>query len=814
MRKFLLILVLLSAFSLQVFSQEPQPGIIAGNIIDEKGKAVRDATIELRLQSDTLKKHSAISDKDGGFSFTELPFGLYRLRISFVGLKPMVIDSIHVRAERFDFSLNDISLKQPSDEQLEEVVVYAEKPLIQSKDGNITFNAAETPLSAGASANELLRNVPLVTTDANGKVLLKGKEPRILVDDKPVELNQQQLQDLLESMSGSMIERIEVMTNPPPQYANEQGGVINIVTRKGKVGISGRLSLSGGTRGETSINGQISYRKQGLAIMFTTGAALNKFQSEGYSRRENVYADSTNHFNTISSSNNRNVRPNARLNIDYEFDKRNNLNFTLQFNQSLFNNRSSNEYTNINRFGDIYRLSQRFIRSEGQNVNPNLNLTYTRKGKKPGEVFRFIGILNYGYSQNDRYFFQEFLHSDHTPTGKDSTQEQLNDTWNNGFVLRTSYDKMLGNKKTYLSTGAVYNYTTSHVLLNSSFLQKPGDSMVKSELLSNDFRFKQSVTNLRFSVKQIFSEGFSATAGINAEQTQVEFDLYKIKDGVFNNYWSWLPFANVNRTWKDKLNMSLAYRRTIRRPGIWEMNPSIDYGDPYNLRFGNPYLKPSMAHTFDFVVGKTKPKFYVNLGLGYNIIEDIYSQLRTLLPEGKTQITYQNINDRKEYEVSAWSGYTISRKLRINFSSSYTYNEYGLRERTVNRFRNGGSFHSNLNSTFTPQDIWNFTSSFTFNRFANPQGSVRSNLSMNLGIQRKWFNKQLITTINFIDPFIQQKNRSFTYAPNFNLETYNSTQTRNIRFTVAYIFNNTPKKKTVPKKTQPVKPAPKNNQKV
>jgi hypothetical protein len=797
LRKVLLILILMTAvFRLQ--AQQGAPGIIAGNVLDEKGKAVKDATVELLPLADSLKKRTVAADKDGGFSFSSIGFGYYRVKISFVGFKPLTIDSINVRAERFDFSLNDLTLK-PAGDALEEVIVYAEKPLIQSKDGNITFNAAESPLSAGSNATELLKNVPLVTTDADGKVLLKGKEPKILIDDKPVELSQRQLQDMLESMSGSMVERIEVMTNPPPQYANEQGGVINIVTRKGKVGISGRVSISGGTRGETNLNGNISYREQGLAINFSAGAGLNSFQSNGYSYRQNIYADSTNRFNTTSASRNRSIRPNARLSIDYDLDKRNAFNVVLQFNENIFRNRSNNEYTNINRFDEIYRLSQRSIRSEGHNVNPNISFTYTHKGKKPGDVFRVIGMLNYGYSQNDRYFFQEFLNSDHTPTGNDSTQQQLNDTWNNGYNLRVSYDKMLGNKKTFLSSGAVYNVSNSHVLLNSSFLQKGTNTLVKSELLSNDFRFRQSITNLRFSVKQIFSEGFSATLGLNAEQTEVRFDLYKMKDGVFNNYWSWLPFANLNRTWKDKLNLSLAYRRTIRRPGIWEMNPSIDYGDPYNLRFGNPYLRPSMAHTFDFVVGKTRPKFYVNVGLGYNIIEDIYTQLRSLLPEGKTQITWENINNRTEYEASTWSGYTISRKLRINASASYTYNQYGLRERTVQKYRNGGSLTSNLNSSFTPTDMWNFTNGFTFNRFANPQGTVRSSVSMNIGIQRKWLNKQLITTINFIDPFTQQKNRSFTYAPNFNVETYNSTQTRNIRLTVAYNFNNAPKKKKVVK---------------
>jgi hypothetical protein len=802
LRKIIGFFVFLLFLVLGATAQDNQPGIITGNILDEKSKAVANATIELRDFADSLKKRSTTTDKDGGFTLSGLAFGYYRLKITSVGFKPLSIDSIHVRAERFDFSLNDITLKQSGGEQLEEFVVYAEKPLIQSKDGNITFNAAESPLSAGSNATELLKNVPLVTTDADGKVLLKGKEPKILIDDKPVELSQRQLQDMLESMSGSMIDRIEVMTNPPPQYANEQGGVINIVTRKGKVGKTGRIQISAGTRGETSINANFTYRKQGLAINFTAGAAYNKYESEGYSHRQNIYTDSTNRFNTTSASRNRSIRPNSRLGVDYDFDKRNAVSLVLQYNQNTFRNRSNNEYTNINRFDEVYRLSQRQIRSEGQNINPNLNFTYTHKGKQPGEVFRFIGTLNYSYNQNDRYFFQEFLNSDHSPTGNDSTQQQLNDTWNSGYSLRVSYDKMLKNKKTFLSTGSVYNFSNSHVLLNSSYLKKPEEVMVKSELLSNDFRFRQSITNLRFSVKQVFSPGFSATAGLNAEHTQVRFDLYKVKDGVLNNYWSWLPFANINRNWKNQLNVSLAYRRTIRRPGIWEMNPSIDYGDPYNLRFGNPYLRPSTAHTFDLVAGKTKPKFYFNVGFGYNIIEDIYSQLRSLLPDGKTQITWQNINDRTEYEASTWSGYTFSRKLRINVSASYTYNQYGLRERTVNKYRNGGSLTSNLNSSFTPTDIWNFTNSFTFNRFANPQGTVRSNLSMNIGIQRKWLNKQLITTVNFIDPFIRQKNRSFTYAPNFNIETYNSTQTQNIRITVAYNFNNAPKKKKVDPKAQ------------
>ena len=66
-----------------------------------------------------------------------------------------------------------------------------------------------------------------------------------------------QLQDFLDALPGNLIEKIEVMTNPPPEYADQDGGVINIVTRKGKIGIGGRLSTYGGTWQAFLLNGRL-----------------------------------------------------------------------------------------------------------------------------------------------------------------------------------------------------------------------------------------------------------------------------------------------------------------------------------------------------------------------------------------------------------------------------------------------------------------------------------------------------------------------------------------------------------------------------
>ncbi|MDQ6609019.1 MAG: hypothetical protein M3Y85_04280, partial [Bacteroidota bacterium] len=347
-----------------------------------------------------------------------------------------------LRADRSDFNLADIVLKPKTNNSLDEIIIYAEKPLIQSKDGNITFNAGESALSQGSNAGDLLTQVPLVTKDPDGKILLRGKEPEILIDDKPVELNLQQLQDLLESLPGSTIEKIEVMTNPPPQYANEQGGVINIVTRRGTVGISGRVSLFGGTRGEIGGNGSFSYRKNGLAINVAAGLVDNEFKGNGYSNRQNTYADSTNFFKTTNNYTNKSMRPNLRANIDYEITKSHLLNVVLQYNQNNFDNNNVTTYRNINQYDQVYRLSQRTITSNGANYIPNISVSYTFKTKSPGEVLRLFTNYNFSNNANERKFYQQFLSPDYSfIPGNDSTQMQLTDNNSNGYNFRFSYDR-------------------------------------------------------------------------------------------------------------------------------------------------------------------------------------------------------------------------------------------------------------------------------------------------------------------------------------------------------------------------------------
>jgi len=793
---FVFFCVFLQAQSL-VPKDKSRPGIIIGNVLESRtGKPLAFANLGLWRLDDPAHPVNTIADKNGAFVFEQLPFGYYRLRVQAMGFAITHLDSIYLRAERYDFNLGDIRLNDSSS-ALNEVIVYAEKPLIENKDDKLTYNVGESALSNGATTAELLKNMPLINNDPSGKILLKGKEPKILIDDKPTDLSAQQLQDLLESLPGSSIEKIEIMTNPPPQYATETGGVINIVTKKGKIGWVGKLALSGGTRGEGSLNANISYRNKKLSVNATAGVGASIYTGNGHSTRQNFYADSSNVFNSASEYRNKNLRPNFRFQADYDFDKQNAANVTYQGNPNYFDNNSQAWYANVNRFGDVYKRSSRENSSEGTGYSHGLTLAYTHRGKNLSEWLRFTAQGNIGKNDNDKDLYQQFQNPDFSSTGVDSTQSQYFDNYSKSASLRVDYNKPLW-KGVNLSTGASWNPSDFHNTLNTSFLRKIDGVYVPNDLLSNDFFFYQTVTTVRAGLSFLLPGNIRITGGAQTEHTDMHFNFIKANTSdVQNNYWNILPNLTLRKEFNKTLNTSLTYRATIRRPGISELNPNIDYSDPYNLRFGNPFLVPSLSDNFDWNLSWIKGKYYVNTSLGYNRVKDVINSIRTLISSGKTQTSYRNIADRREYEASAWGGFTFSKFFRMNGSLGYTFNRYSEAEKELFKYRDGGTFYSSFNFTYTPSNVLNFEGSTRFSSFADPQGRSRSNLNTNIGVQHRFFERRLVISLNLIDPFTVQQYTTYTYGSNFNIESVSSTNTRNIRLTVSYQLNKLVQKKAL-----------------
>ena len=91
---------------------------------------------------DSLNRYDTQTDKLGSFLLSGIPYGIYKIRFSYVGLQSLQMDSIHIRSDRYDFNLNDIILKPGTGQELEAVIIYAEKQYRTGKTA-LTFSVCQ-----------------------------------------------------------------------------------------------------------------------------------------------------------------------------------------------------------------------------------------------------------------------------------------------------------------------------------------------------------------------------------------------------------------------------------------------------------------------------------------------------------------------------------------------------------------------------------------------------------------------------------------------------------------------------------------------
>ena len=770
-----------------------QSGSIIGNVLDNvTGKPLPLASIVLKKLGDSTLMISQITDKNGAFDFEKLGFGYYRLTINMASFSNHRIDSIHIHTANSDINLHEVTL-QVASSSLNEVIVYAEKPLIENRDGKIIYNVSESPLSNGSNASEMLKNLPLMNSNPDGTLLLRGKEPLILMDDKPVNLTGQQLADLLESLPSNVIEKVEVMLNPPPEYATYPGGVINIITRKGKIGIYEKISVSAGTRSEAAISGIFNYRSSKLNISSSLGFGRLEVRGNSYSHRQNIYKDSINYFYSQSAFINKSRHPNTRVQFDYDFSKKASLSFVYQGNLNYINNSNIRLYSNRDSLLNVYKASSRNNQYAGNGYSHGFSTSYQWKGRNPVEKLQVYSGITFSKNENNADFYQQFLQADFLPTGLDSTQVQITDNFVTSFYLNGNYNKPLNDTgTTYLTVGSSFNSNVYHNILSTEFLRKTDQMLIANALLSNNFYYHQSIFTMRAALVIGLPFHWRIIGGVNAENTSVNFQFVKGNSPDANNsYFQILPSLTIRKEFNKQFNMSFVIRETIRRPGMLELNPSVDYSDPYNIRFGNPYLQPSLINNLDLNLSYVKNKFSINGSLGYNRVSNVFNSIRTLVDSGKTQITFQNISDQEEYLGSFWTGCNLSKNFRINISAGYHYNKYSEREKLLYKYVDAGGFYTTFNYSYTPDNLTIIEANNRYNSFANPQGKVQSNITMSISVLRKFYNKRLMIGVSAIDPFGLERYQGYSAGSNFIIESYSVTNTQNFRVSLSYQLSRT-----------------------
>src|SRR5690606_22271583 len=188
------------------------------------------------------------TSEQGGFILQDVAAGSYTLRITFLGYEDYSQENIRVQGGQ-PLNLGNIYIKQAG-QMIEEIVIRAAAPTLQLGIDRKIFNVAESTISIGGSATDLLSNVPSLEVDMDGSISLRGSSSvKILIDGKESAMAGSDINSLLQSMPASSIERIELITNPSSRYdAEGQTGIINIVLKKDmRTGLNGSVNTSAGS---------------------------------------------------------------------------------------------------------------------------------------------------------------------------------------------------------------------------------------------------------------------------------------------------------------------------------------------------------------------------------------------------------------------------------------------------------------------------------------------------------------------------------------------------------------------------------------
>jgi hypothetical protein len=182
----ILMLILLIFNFGNLSAQKQKPGTVTGAVKEKmSGNAIEFATVVIKAKNDSTILQGTVTDKNGKFKIGNIPFGEYKITVSFIGFDNSVTPPFTINASHQDINLGPLSISG-STSALEEVVVKSERSTYVNTIDRKVFNVGKDLTSKTGSASDLMQNIPSVTVDIDGVVSLRGSSSvMILINGKP-----------------------------------------------------------------------------------------------------------------------------------------------------------------------------------------------------------------------------------------------------------------------------------------------------------------------------------------------------------------------------------------------------------------------------------------------------------------------------------------------------------------------------------------------------------------------------------------------------------------------------------------------------
>lgn len=752
LRARLLILLLSIIFSVgQLAAQKgPHPGKVAGTLIDATTEEpIGFANVVVYTVRDSMVTGTT-TDIDGKFEFDNLPLGDYRLEMSFLGYDTENREVELNELERF-FILGDVALGTGG-QDLSEVVVTAERAVMELGLDRKVFNVEKSVAAAGGSAEDLLRQLPSISVDLEGNVSLRGSgSVRFLINGRPSGLVGNDPATYLKSLSASNIERIEVITNPGAAYDPEgTAGIINIVLKnKQDDGFNASINLNAGTNNKFDGSLDMNFRKGKFNTFGGVSGRYDERFFRGFRNQDGSIADST-FFRKFTFDGDR-IRKSVtyKLGTEYSLGKRAVIglqgNYQLEAGESN-NNRLTNFFNSAN---ELERVSTRLETEPSDESNYEVQANYTTTFAKEGRKFS----AQLQYSQNDEFEqenFDETIVDGNNLFLESILQNSPSIEERNLLIGQIDYEQMIGEFK--FETG--WRTTLQELTTDAAFATFDGTEFVRNVDQSNLFNYQEDVHALYATFGGKIKD-LTFSAGLRAEQAYTTSALIEPAPETFNNdYFKIYPSVFLGYAFDDNSTLQVSYSRRINRPRAWDLNPFVDRGDPFNLRSGNPFLLPELINSFELNLQQRHSLGTLTAGVYFRQLNDLISRISETLPGGVTLGTRGNLDRGRNYGIELINTVRIGKKLELTASANGYKSEIIGRADDQNIDANGYLFSGNLQGGY--QLPGNIQAQFTYfyrSPGVRPQGRTGTIQSLDLGFRKEILDKRGAVTLRATDIF-------------------------------------------------------------
>lgn len=777
----------------------PSIGKIKGSIVDNKTKQpVQFATISLYKFKDSSLVTGVVASDKGVFELSSLSFGRYFMKVKFIGYKQIVIDTIAIRPRSPEVTIGTIKL-QSNSEQLSEVEVSSEKSTIQLGIDRKIFNVEKSIVSEGGSATDVLQSIPSVSVDIDGNVSLRGSgNVTVLVDGKPSGITGSSRAAILQQIPASSIESIELITNPSAKYDPDgMSGIINVVLKKNKLsGFNGSVSVGIGTNDKynedfninkynSSIN--LSYRNSKLNAYINYGFRSNTRAGSGKSNRYTFFTDTSFYLNQKIESINKNVSHNVKGGIDFFLNDKNTLGFSVLYNAGTESSTQTTNYSEANNFNVLSGEYTRNANTSDASVSMDYNMNYRKIFSKPKQELTFDGTYSAASSEDvenyaERDYLLKYASKNATPFKQNTTTKGINSITN----IQLDYVQPLKNQMKW-EAGAK---TTLRNIQNDFISQTynyASSMFVADTNLNNNFKYSENI----YAVYATFSgtiKKFGYQVGLRGEAANTLSTLVTTQEKFSNDYLNLFPTIHLSEKFNKEQELQISYSRRVNRPNTRTLNPFKDYSDPYNVRVGNPYLKPEYINSYELSYVKYWTKSVLTATAYYRQTNGIIQRIKTVTDSTLSFTSFVNLNSSTSYGFELISKNDLTKWWNITTSANVF--ETKIDGNNVQADLQNNNFSYMLKFLSNMHILKNMDIQFTANYMgptATAQGEVQGMFTMDIGMKKEIF-KNATLSLNVNDITNSRRMKMKASDANFTQTMERRRESRVITVTFAYRF--------------------------